>query len=100
MNDKKFNKDRLPTPEKLLEILGLSSTKNVKGFFELTCPFHEEKDNKKRTLHLHHERGYFKCHTCNSKGGDVLSFYMKVKGQNFIEAAKMLGAWDDHQSVF
>lgn len=102
MYDKsKFNKDKLPAPAKLIEMLKIKWIKNHKGYFMVVCPFHEDGTNQKKfSLHMHHEDGYFKCHECGEKGSNVLSFYMRVKGLDFTSAVKELGAWDDEPDIF
>lgn len=37
--------------------------------------------------------GAFRCMNCGARGGDVLAYHMAVSGLEFIEAAKVLGAW-------
>jgi hypothetical protein len=39
--------------------------------------------------------GAFKCMNCQIGGGDVLSYYMQLHGDDFVQAAKNLGAWID-----
>lgn len=52
--------------------------RNYVGF----CPFHSE---SKPSFTVSPEKQIFKCFGCNS-GGDVVTFYMKIKGLSFREA--------------
>lgn len=52
--------------------------RNYLGF----CPFHSE---KKPSFTVSPEKQIFKCFGCNA-GGDVVTFYMKIKGITFREA--------------
>ena len=50
------------------------------------CPFHQEKTP---SFHVNAERGFFHCFGCKESGGAV-DFVMKVEGQSFPEAIRML----------
>ena len=56
-----------------------------------TCPFHAD---HRPSLRVRLESGSFCCMVCGEKGGDVVAFQQKKYGQDFIEAAKSLGAWE------
>lgn len=45
--------------------------------------------------------GAWVCMNCGEKGGDVLAYEIKTTGNDFVEAAKQLGAWveDGRQSA-
>lgn len=51
------------------------------------CPFHGEKSP---SLHVHPDRGFFKCFGCGV-GGDVLTFVQKQENIGFTDALRMLG---------
>lgn len=50
------------------------------------CPFHAEKTP---SLHVHPDRGFFKCFGCG-KGGDAIRFMMELENLRFPDAAQML----------
>lgn len=50
------------------------------------CPFHEEKDG---SFIIRPSRNDWHCFGCN-KGGNVIDFYMEMKGCSFIEAVREL----------
>jgi hypothetical protein len=91
----KFNKSKLPSPITVLKMLGLKPGKaNSSGYYPLGCPFHKNGQEQHPSLNVHEKKGNYKCHACLEKGGNILDFYMKVTGKGFVEAAKMLGAWE------
>ncbi|MGH7662438.1 MAG: DNA primase [Vulcanimicrobiaceae bacterium] len=50
------------------------------------CPFHGEKTP---SLHVHPDRGFFKCFGCG-KGGDAIRFMMELENLRFPDAAQVL----------
>jgi DNA primase catalytic core len=50
------------------------------------CPFHAEKTP---SLHVHPDRGFFKCFGCG-KGGDAIRFVMELENLRFPDAARVL----------
>jgi DNA primase len=50
------------------------------------CPFHAEKTP---SLHVHPDRGFFKCFGCG-KGGDAIRFIMELENLRFPDAAQVL----------
>ena len=91
----KFNKTKLPCPIAVLNKLGITPGRaNQAGFLKIRCPFHKNGAEKNPSLNLHQQDGYFKCHSCGAKGGDILAFFMKVTNMYFIDAAKALNAWE------
>jgi DNA primase len=52
------------------------------------CPFHGEKTP---SLHVHPDRGFFKCFGCGV-GGDVLTFVQKIENVPFGDAIRMLAS--------
>jgi len=88
----RFRRERLPYPVAVLDMLGIKPGKaNLKGYWPMLCPFHED---KRPSLHLHQVTGHFRCFSCGAKGGDILAFYRQATGRSFVEAAKDLGAWE------
>lgn len=87
-----FNPNLLPMPVVVLDYLDKKPGKaNRGGYLILRCPFH---DDTKPSLNLHQVTGHFLCHACGAKSSNILSYYMKVTGKKFVEAAKALGAWE------
>jgi hypothetical protein len=90
-----FNRSALPMPIAVLTKLGIKPGKaNQGGFWSLRCPFHKNGKELKPSLNLQQVQGYYRCHACGAKGGDILSFYMDVTGKHFVAAAYELGAWE------
>src|SRR6185437_8889083 len=54
--------------------------------FKGLCPFHNEKTP---SFHVNPDRGFFHCFGCKESGG-AIDFVMKVEGQTFPEAVRML----------
>src|SRR5579862_5699780 len=91
----RFNRLFLPKPTQVLQHLGFSVKKiNAKGYLQLRCPFHKNGNEKTPSLNVNKNTGYYRCHACGEKGGDILEFYINVTGKSFITAAKELGAWE------
>lgn len=94
-NDGRFKKHQLPLPIAVLSSLNIHQGRiNRAGYWIISCPFHKDGNEKHPSLNLHQVRGNFICHACGAKGGDILSFFMQYTGNNFIESAKLLGAWE------
>lgn len=55
------------------------------------CPFHGGSDS----MRVNRKSGGFACMACGEKGGDVLTFHMKLHGLEFVAAARELGAMVD-----
>ena len=88
-----FRRDCLPNPadyyrEQGLKLIGGGEWKSA------VCPFH---DDTRPSLRVRLATGAFRCMTCGAKGGDVLAFHMQRHGLRFIDAAKVLGAWEGEQ---
>jgi DNA primase len=86
----RFRKDWLPDPLNYHD----DQCTNLKGLGKwrrALCVFH---DDKSPSLSVNIENGAFICFSCDTKGGDVLSFHMIKYGLGFVDAAKELGAWD------
>ncbi len=90
----KFDKNKLPCPIEVLNMLSIKVGKvNKAGYWSLFCPFHKNGSEVHPSLNMHYHRGNYRCHACGAKGGDILKFYCEVTGKSFTEAAKELGAW-------
>lgn len=85
-----FVRDRLPDPVSFFEAEGINLTGPGK-WKTGRCDFHGGSDS----LRVNTEAGGWCCMACGEKGGDVLAYRMKLHGEEFIEAARALGAWDE-----
>lgn len=91
----RFKKHKLPLPIAVLYSLNIHQGRiNRAGYWIISCPFHKNGNEKHPSLNLHQICGNFICHACGAKGGDILSFFMQYTGNNFIDSAKLLGAWE------
>ena len=52
------------------------------------CSFHGG-----NSMRINVASGAWVCMNCGEKGGDVLAYEIKTTGNDFVEAAKALGAW-------
>ena len=84
-------KNELPSPAKILAILGISVPQhtNSKGFFVIKCLFH---DDNEPSLNIHSKEGYFNCFSCGAKGS-LITFYMKATGKLCKDAIRSLQEW-------
>jgi DNA primase len=90
-----FNRYSLPMPIAVLAKLGIKPGKaNRGGFWVLRCPFHKDGKETHPSLNLQQVQGYYRCHACGAKGGNILSFYMGMTGKRFVDAARELGVWE------
>lgn len=86
-----FDRTRLPDAAGFYEGEGLKL--EGRGKWRTTeCRFHGGSDS----LRINTDSGAFVCMAgCGAKGGDVLAYRMAAHGEDFIDAAKALGAWID-----
>ena len=85
-----FDKSRLPDPAAYYEAEGL--TLIGKGKWRSTsCAFHGGSDS----MRVNTDTGGYVCMNCHERGGDVLAYRMAAHGEDFMTAAKALGAWAD-----
>lgn len=86
-----FEKDKLPDPVTYYESEGL--VLQGRGKWRTTrCESHGGSDS----MRINTETGAFCCMAgCGLRGGDVLAYQMQVVGQDFVSAARVLGAWVD-----
>lgn len=83
-------RDRLPDPVAYYEAQGLPLQRGGK-WRSTRCDFHDGSDS----MRIKVETGAFRCMNCEARGGDVLAYQMAIHGQDFVAAAKALGAWQD-----
>lgn len=86
-----FCRNRLPSPVEYYNQQGLKLTGGGE-WKSVVCPFH---DDTRPSLRVRPDTGAFRCMACGAHGGDVLAFHMLRHGLRFIEAAKVLGAWEE-----
>lgn len=90
-----FVRDRLPDPAGYFESEGLKLT--GRGKWRTTrCDFHDGSDS----MRINVESGGWICMSCGTKGGDVLAYQMQQHGQDFVTAAKALGAYVDDGKAY
>lgn len=88
-----YERDRLPDPLSFYENEGLRLLGPRSAKWKTTeCQFHGGSDSMRINTHS----GAWVCMAgCGARGSDVLAFQMAAHGQEFVEAAKALGAWVD-----
>lgn len=87
-----FDRSLLPDPRKFFESEGLKLAGSNSSKWRTTqCHFHTGSDSMRVNI----SNGAFKCMNCQVGGGDVLSYHMQLYGEDFVSAAKTLGAWID-----
>lgn len=62
------------------------------GFIIAQCPFHANGNEKNYSLSINEDIGYFRCFSCNAKGGNTFTFYRRVTGATFHETLIYWGA--------
>lgn len=89
-----FIRDRLPDPTSYFEDQGLKL--HGRGKWRTTgCAFHGGSDS----MRINVETGGWVCMACGERGGDVLAYQMRLHDQEFVDAARELGAYlDDGRS--
>ena len=62
------------------------------GELYFCCPCH---DDHHPSLSINLQKGYFKCHSCDAKGGGIVKFHMMKYNLPFKETIKQLegGRW-------
>jgi hypothetical protein len=85
-----FDRNLLPDAVAYFENQGLT----LKGprsakWKTTTCNFHGGSDS----MRVNVTTGAWVCMSCGEKGGDVLTYEIKVSGAEFQDAAKSIGAW-------
>lgn len=92
-----FDRSLLPEPTNFYESQGLKLKGPRQSKWKTSeCRFHGGSDS----MRINVTNGAFRCMNCGASGGDVLAYQMADQGQDFIKAAKALGAWreDGHQT--
>lgn len=56
------------------------------------CAFHDDTDPSMRVNTV---SGGWCCMSCGASGGDTLAHYMQLRGADFVDAARALGAWKE-----
>lgn len=86
-----FDRSRLPDPLSYFESIGLVLEGRGK-WRTAPCVFHGGRDS----MRVNVETGAFVCMAgCGARGGDVLAYHRAVTGDDFVAAARALGAWVD-----
>ena len=87
-----FRRERLPDPQTYYEAEGLTLVGPPRSTWRTTtCVFH----GGGTTMRLNLQSGGWVCMSCFAKGGDVVSYQMQAHGQEFAEACRALGCWDE-----
>jgi hypothetical protein len=87
-----FIRDNLPDTSTYFEGEGLILTGPRSAKWKTTrCEFHGGSDS----MRINTTTGAWVCMSCGEKGGDVPAHHMAAHGLEFIEAAKVLGCWQD-----
>lgn len=85
-----FERNRLPDAVSYYEAEGLHLIGPNSAKWKTTaCQFHGGSDS----MRVNTKTGAWVCMSCGAKGGDVLAYHMQLHEMEFIEAAKVLGAW-------
>jgi hypothetical protein len=85
-----FLRERLPDPVQFFEAEGVPLTGS--GRWKTgPCHFHDGSDS----LRVNTQSGGWRCMSCDAKGGDVLAYAMQRHGLEFVQGARMLGAYVD-----
>ncbi|UTO04790.1 CHC2 zinc finger domain-containing protein [Moraxella sp. FZLJ2107] len=80
----RFDLSRKPSPAEFYHRFGF----HLKGNQTLVkCPFH---DDKHESMSINATHGAFNCFACGANGGDIIAFYMRWHGCDFITACKQL----------
>lgn len=87
-----FDRNLLPDPTTYFEELGHKLRGPSRAKWKTTnCRFHGGSDS----MRVNTVSGAWVCMSCGAKGGDVLAYEMQGAGLDFIQAAKVIGAWVD-----
>lgn len=85
-----FDRSLLPSAETYYESEGHEL--NGAGEWRTTnCHFHGGSDSMRVNL----ETGGFVCMNCGEHGGDVVDYRMRLYNEEFVDAARALGAWKE-----
>ena len=79
--------ERLKSANPIAEVMGeYVQTKRAGRDYVCLCPFHNEKTP---SCYIHPDREFFHCFGCGA-GGDVITFIMKYRNLDYLEAIKYL----------
>lgn len=79
--------ERLKSGNPIAEVMGeYVSTKRAGRDYVCLCPFHNEKTP---SCYIHPDKEFFHCFGCGA-GGDVITFIMKYRNLDYVEAIKFL----------
>lgn len=79
--------ERLKAANPIAEVMGeYVTTKRAGRDYVCLCPFHNEKTP---SCYIHPDREFFHCFGCGA-GGDVITFIMKYRNLDYVEAIKYL----------
>ena len=79
--------ERLKSANPIAEVMGeYVTTKRAGRDYVCLCPFHNEKTP---SCYIHPDREFFHCFGCGA-GGDVITFIMKYRNLDYVEAIKYL----------
>jgi hypothetical protein len=81
----------LPTPVEYYSNT-FSKISTSQEWAKVICPFH---DDHHPSLSVNLQKGYFKCHSCDAKGGGIVKFHMMKYGLSFQDTVDQLegGRW-------
>lgn len=88
-----FNRNLLPDPIAYFEAQGLKLINPSRARWQTTqCKFH----GGSQSMRVNRLTGAYSCMAgCGASGGDVLAYEIAATGEDFVTAAKALGAWVD-----
>ena len=90
-----LDRESLPTPLQYLTERGLL-VRRLKGEWALiTCPSHKNGAEKNPSMSVNLPEGYFRCHACGTKGGDIIALHRLITGLGFRDALRDLGDCHD-----
>jgi hypothetical protein len=85
-----FERNLQPEPVAYFESIGLKLKGPPRAKWKTTsCAFH----GGQATMRINTATGAWVCMSCGEKGGDVLAYFIRAHGVDFVSAAKALGCW-------
>lgn len=85
-----FDKNACLSPSSALGVIGIKHISRG-TWLSVYCPFHKEGNEQNPSLSMHAQEGFYKCHACGAKGGDLIAFYRALTNASFNEALRLLG---------
>lgn len=80
--------------EQMLEALGVDYNAAIYGPRKMLCLFHNE---SQPSMSMDPQEGWWKCHSCGSKGHDAIAFLKEYEGLDFPAAKKRLAELTGHE---